>query len=142
MEALPSWEAGTPGVLCVSGPRAIPVSTAVRVGARRLLFALARRRDALARVRADPAVALCILGAGAAFTAEGHAHVARESLAGAPGVCALELRVDRLHDHLAGGPTEMLDGARWRFASDDAARADAAVRAALDELAAELGRDL
>ena len=30
MEGLPHWEQGTPAVLCVAGPHAIPVSTAVR----------------------------------------------------------------------------------------------------------------
>ena len=30
VEILPEWEQGAPGVLCASGPHAIPVSTALR----------------------------------------------------------------------------------------------------------------
>ena len=40
MDILPHWEQGTPGVLCVAGPHAIPISTAVRGSDSRLVFAL------------------------------------------------------------------------------------------------------
>jgi hypothetical protein len=49
-------------------------------------------------------------------------------------VAAIELRVARIQDHLADGRTEMLDGARWRFTSDDAREADTAVRSELTRL--------
>lgn len=118
VERLPEWNDGTPAALCVRGPHVIPVSTAIRAGDHRLVLALARRRDALARLRDDPAVALCLLGAGVAFTAEGTAAVVREELEASPHVAAVELRVTRIQDHLADGRTEMLSGARWRFTSE------------------------
>ena len=132
MDELPEWEPGTPAVLCVHGPHAIPVSTATRAAGDRVVFALALRRDTLARLREDPAAALCLLGAGVAFTAYGEAHVLRDQLEASPHVAALELRVTSVKDHLADGRTDMLDGARWNFTSGDAREADAAVR---DELA-------
>jgi hypothetical protein len=135
VEELPAWEPGTPAVLAVRGPHAIPVSTAVRSAGDRILFALAARRDTLARIRADPAAALCVLGAGVAFTAEGEVVVVREEMSASPHVAALELRVARVQDHLADGRTEMLDGARWRFTSGEALEADAALRDELHELA-------
>ena len=81
---LPRWRQGTPGVLVVTGPHAIPVSTALRAGDRRLLFALGRRRQTLARLRQDPRAAFCLLGAGAAFTAHGRGTVLREALEEVP----------------------------------------------------------
>lgn len=137
MDELPHWEPGTPAVLSVHGPRAIPVSTAVRASGDRIVFALARRRDSLACLRDHPAAALCLLGAGLAFTAEGEVAVVREELAASPHVAALELRVARVQDHLADGRTAMIDGARWRFTSEEAGAADAAVRAELNALARE-----
>jgi hypothetical protein len=131
---LPEWEPGTPAVLCVDGPHAIPVSTATRVSENRIVFALARRRDTLARLREHPAAALSLLGRGVAFTAYGEATVVKEELDASPHVAAIELRVARIQDHLADGRTEMLDGARWRFTSDDAREADTAVRSELTRL--------
>lgn len=133
---LPRWTQGTPGVLCVAGPHAIPVSTATRAGDDRLLFVLGRRRETLARLRDDPRVALCLLGRDLAFTAHGTARVLREQLETVP-VTALELHVERVQDHLADGRTEMLDGADWRWRDPRAADADAKVVAALRELAGE-----
>ena len=77
---LPHWPPGTAAVLCVAGPHAIPVSTAIRAGDDRLVFALGRRRDALARLREDPRAALCMLAEGLAFTAHGEISVLREEL--------------------------------------------------------------
>ena len=55
-------------------PHAIPVSTAVRRGPRTIVFALALRRESLARLREDPRCALTMLAAGnVAFTALGRA---------------------------------------------------------------------
>jgi hypothetical protein len=128
---LPHWEPGTPAVLSVQGPHAIPVSTVTRASGDRIVFALARRRETLQRLRDEPAAALCLLGDGVAFTAEGDATILREELDASPHVAALELRVARVQDHLEDGRTEMLDGARWRFTSDDAREADSALRAEL-----------
>jgi Pyridoxamine 5'-phosphate oxidase len=128
VDELPHCEPGTPAVLSVSGPHAIPVSTAARASGDRIVFALARRRDTLARLREDPRAALCLMGEGIAFTAVGAVQVVREELGASPHVAALELRVTHVQDHLADGRTEMLDGARWGFTSDGARDADAAVR--------------
>jgi hypothetical protein len=99
------------------------------------VFALAHSRETLAILRDHPAAALCLMGAGVAFTLEGEAAVVREAMVASAHVAALELRVARVQDHLEGSPTEMLDGARWRFAADEARRADAGVREELADLA-------
>ena len=135
MEELPDWRPGTAAVLSVAGPHAIPVSTAVRLSGERIAFALARRRETLERLDGDPAAALTILAAGLAFSAYGSVAVVREQLEAAPTVAALELRVERLHDHLEGARTEILAAPEWRWTSDEAADADAAVRAELGRLA-------
>ena len=134
MDILPHWEPGTPAVLCVAGPRAIPVSTALRASDRRVVFALGRERGTLARLREDPEVALCLLGRGVAFTAYGRAAVVREELRAAAHVAAVALDVDRLQDHLAGSRTEILDGARWRWTEDAAREDERRIAAELREL--------
>jgi hypothetical protein len=122
-------------VLCAAGPHAIPVSTAVRASDHRLLLALAAGRETLARLRADPAAAFCLLGEGLAFTAYGEARVVRERLEAAPSVTAVELRVERVQDHLADGRTVMLDPARWEWADERAREAEPAILAELELLA-------
>ena len=135
MDELPDWSPGTVAVLSVAGPHSIPVSTAVRLADDRIAFALARRRDTLERLTGDPAAALTILATGLAFSAYGSVAVVREQLDAAPTVAALELRVERVHDHLEGARTEILAAPEWRWTSDEAAEADAAVRAELERLA-------
>ena len=132
---LPEWERGTPAVLCASGPHAIPVSTAVRAGNDRLVFALAASRETLTRLRGDPRAAFCLLGEHVAFTAYGQAGVVREELEAAPSVAAVELRVERVQDHLADGRTVMLDGARWEWADERAREAEPGILAELERLA-------
>jgi len=134
MERLPEWERGTPVVLCVDGPHPIPVSTALRAGDHRVLFALGREREALRRLRAIPAAALLVLGEGVAFTAFGEAAVVAEQMEVADTIVAVELRVARLQDHLADGRSVMLDGARWRWATEEMAAADEATFAELERL--------
>ena len=134
MERLPHWERGTPVVLCADGPHPIPVSTAVRAGDDRILFALGRRREALGRLRAEPAAALVVMGEGVAFTAFGEARVVSERMDAADTIVAVELRVSHVQDHLADGRTVMLDGARWRWTRDDLAAADAAIFTELERL--------
>jgi hypothetical protein len=131
MEALPHWSRGTPAVLCASGPHAIPVSTAVRAGDRRVLLALGGEREMLARLRDHRRAALCMLGEGIAFSAYGEAVVLDRELDAAPGVAVVELRLDRVQDHLADGRTDLLDGARWRWREERFADAD---RKLVDEL--------
>jgi hypothetical protein len=108
-------------VLCVAGPHPIPVSSYVRAAGDRIVLALGSRRETLARLRADPATAFCVLGNGTAFTAHCRATVVRESLEAAPGNVAVELRVERVQDHLADDRTELLAGARWRWIDRKAA---------------------
>jgi hypothetical protein len=134
VEGLPHWEQGTPGVLCAAGPHPIPISTAVRAGDDRLLMALGARREALRRVREEPRSAFCLLGAGVAFTAHGHAAVVAEQLEAAETVAAVELRVERVQDHLADGRTELLDGARWRWSDERFGETEARIVAELRRL--------
>lgn len=127
---LPEWERGTPAVLIAAGPHAIPISTAVRRGDTRVVFALGRRRTILGRLRDEPEAALCVLGRGVAFTAYGRVSVVREEL-DAAAVAAVELRVDRVQDHLADGRTSMIDGARYEWRDDAAAEAEPRILAEL-----------
>jgi hypothetical protein len=135
MERLPEWERGTPAVLCVAGPHPIPITAYLRAGDDRLLLALGRRRETLRRLREDPAVALLLMGAGLAFTAHGRAEVIADELEATDTVVAVEVRVDRVQDHLADGRTEMLDGARWRWCAEEPGEAEDAILAELAELA-------
>ena len=129
MEELPQWEPGTPAVLCVHGPRAIPVSTAYRAGPLRIVLALARRRDSLARLREQPRCALTILAAGVAVTAYGAADVVDAD----DRVAYLRLDVESVEDH--DQPTFTLDeGVRWHWTDERAEAGDADVRARLREL--------
>lgn len=137
---LSEWRDGTVAILStISGgmPHAIPVSTAVRAGPRRLLFALAYSRGSLARLRADPRAALSLIGAGdIAFTVRGRAAVVVESLEGVENVAAVALDVEQIDDH-ARAEFEILDGVRWRWLDESAQRRDRQVRAALRALASE-----
>jgi hypothetical protein len=130
---LPRWERGTPAVLCVAGPHPIPITAYLRAGDDRLLLALGRKRDTLRRLRDDPSVALLLMGEGLAFTAHGQARVIAERLDATDTVVAVELRVERVQNHLADGRTEMLDGARWRWYAPEHGEAE-------DAILAELGR--
>jgi hypothetical protein len=139
---LPDWPRGTVAVLTTAGPEphAIPVSAAVQVSSRLVLFALARRRESLRRLRADPRVALTVLAAGdVAATAHGSARVVADPLAGAENVVALALTVDSVQDHRQ--PRFVIEGGvRWRWTDQQAAAADAQVHAALQHLGATLAR--
>jgi len=134
MERLPTWERGTPAVLCVAGPHPIPVTAYLRAGDDRLLLALGRRRETLRRLREDEGVAFLLMGAGLAFTAHGRARVIAEELEATDTVVAVELRVDRIQNHLADQRTEMLDGARWRWCAEEDGEAEDAILAELARL--------
>jgi flavin reductase (DIM6/NTAB) family NADH-FMN oxidoreductase RutF len=128
MTELPDWPPGTVAILATAGdhPHAIPVSTAVRTGPREVRFALAPRRESLARLRADARCALAILADGVAVTLHGRATVTGE----AAGVVLLRLDVDDIQDH--DQPTFEIDaGVRWRWTDPAAEERDAKVRAAL-----------
>jgi hypothetical protein len=102
LQALPEWPLRTIGVLATvhDGPHAIPVSAPMRAGDRRILLSLHRDRGSLARLRAEPRVALLILAEGdLAFTARGRARPVAEPLAGAPEYVAIEIAVETIDDH-------------------------------------------
>lgn len=131
---LPDWPAGTVTILCTAGgtPHAIPVSAAMRAGPERALIALASTRESLARVRADPRVALAIVSENLAVTAYGRARVLDGELV--EGVVAVEIEVERVQDH--DRPTFAIEaGVRWRWTDEAASGRDAEVRAALAGLA-------
>ena len=134
---LPEWPPGTVAVLSTAGraPHAIPVSTAVRAGPRRVLLALARTRTSLARLRQDPACALTVLAApDLAFTACGRATVIQDPMDVAEGVVAVAIDVDEVQDH--ADPRFTIDGGiRWRWTDPDAAERDAVIHEALRRLA-------
>ncbi len=140
MDELPPWETGTPAVLCVAGPHAIPVSTAVRVAGDRVLLALGQERETLRRLRRDLSAALCVLGEGVACTAHGEVRILGE-LESADTIVAVELRVERVQHHLADGRTEMLDGARWRWLDERAAAVEPSIVAELERLGGGAAHD-
>lgn len=133
---LPNWQPGTVCMLATTGegPHAIPVSTAVRASADRIVFALGSRRGSLERLRDDPRVAVTVLAAGdVAFTAHGNARVIAEPLPGLEGIVGVEVNVERVSSHKR--PTfSIADGVAWGWADDEARERDAAVRSALLEL--------
>jgi flavin reductase (DIM6/NTAB) family NADH-FMN oxidoreductase RutF len=126
---LPDWPEGTVAVLSTAGPHAIPVSTATRSGDATVHFALAHRRDSLARLREDPRCALTVLAAGVAVTAYGGARVVEEG----DRVVYVRLDVESVEDH--DQPSfELTGGVQWHWTDDAAEAGDADVRARLREL--------
>ena len=136
MDELPEWEPGTVCVLTTGGgaPHAIPVSTALRAGPRRVLLGLATRRETLARLRREPRCALTIMAAAVACTAHARAEIVLASLPGAEGVAAVALEVDVIQDHMQPR-FAIAAGVAWHWTDAEAREGDASVRAALDELA-------
>jgi hypothetical protein len=135
--ALPEWSAGSVAVLSTAGaaPHAIPVSTAVRAGPRRVLLALARTRRSLERLRADPRCALMVIAGGdVAFTAHGRAAVVEDPMAIAESVVAVAIDVEDVQSH-ADPRFAIESGVRWRWVDDEAAARDAAIHEALRRLA-------
>jgi nicotinamidase-related amidase len=131
---LPGWSDGTVAVLSTIGTgmvHAIPVSTALRAGPLRIVFALSRTRGSLKRLRDDPRAALTLLDAdNIAITAHGAAAVIAESLAADENIAAIALSVQRISDHTSRD-SEVLAGARWRWRDP---RAHAREQQVLDEL--------
>jgi hypothetical protein len=118
-------------------PHAIPVSTGVRAGDRRIVLALALRRESLARLREDPRCALTILDAGVAVTAHARATIVEEPMAISDRVAAVCLDVEEVQDH--GQPRfELQEGVRWRWTDAEAQARDDEIRGALRAVAARL----
>jgi hypothetical protein len=102
-------------------PHAIPVSAPVRAGDATILLSLHRTRDSLARLRANPAVALTVLTEGdVAFTARGHAHVIRDALDSDPDYAGVAIEVEHVDDHRQ--PDFTVTGGVDRAWSDDGAK--------------------
>jgi hypothetical protein len=100
--SLPDWPAMTIGVLTTLGdvPYAIPVTSPIRAGDRRILLALNRNDASLARLREQPQVALAILAEGdEAFTARGRASVVEVPMSEANEFAAVMIDVEHLDDH-------------------------------------------
>jgi len=137
---LPAWSPGTVAILSTGAgwPHAIPVSTGVRAGDRRVVLALARRRESLARLREDPRCALTILAAGdVAVTAHARATIVEEPMAISDRVAAVCLDVEALQDH--GQPRFAIDeGVRWHWTDEEARARDEEIRGALGALASRL----
>ena len=131
---VPAWPPGTVVTLVTAGtpPHAIPVSAAVPAGDR-VLLGLARSRDSLARLRAEPHVALAVLAAGdVAVTLYGAATVLEEEIVG--GVAAVEVAVSSVADHNRSSFV-IESGVGWRWTDAEAQRRDGELRAALTRLA-------
>jgi hypothetical protein len=131
---LPEWEDGAVALLSTGGgaPHAIPVSTAVRAGGRRILLALAVHRESLVRLRREPRCALTIVtGADVACTAHARATVLDEV---AEGVVAVDLDVYGIQDHMQSR-FAVEAGVAWHWTDEEAAERDRAIRGTLSELA-------
>jgi hypothetical protein len=137
LEVLPEWPAGTVAILSTGAgaPHAIPVSAVVRADDRRVVMALALRRESLVRLRGDPRCALTILAAGdLAFTAHGRASILEEPMTISDRVAAVAVDVDAIQDH--GQPRFEIDaGVAWHWTDAEAEARDAEIRAALLALA-------
>lgn len=116
-------------------PHAIPVSAIVRAGPRRVLLALALRRESLARLRTDPRCALTLMtGGDVACTAYGRARIVQEPMTVSDRVAAIAIDVESIEDHMQ--PDFVLEGpVRWRWTDAEARERDAAIRDALARLA-------
>jgi hypothetical protein len=102
LDVLPEWPLDTIAVLVTTdpAPHAIPVSWPVRAGDRRILLSLKSDRGSLARLRAQPEVALLILGGGnVALCARGQARVLADPMLGADDYTAVALDVAVIDDH-------------------------------------------
>ena len=129
---LPEWPTRTIAVLATldGGPHAIPVAAPVRAGDQRILVSLERSRRSLARLRANPHVALAIFTAGnCAFTALGRARIVPESMPDAVNYVAVEIDVEEIEDHRSPGVV-VESGVRVQFADD----AELSLRKRIDAL--------
>ncbi len=132
---LPSWPDGTVTILVTSGhsPHAIPVSAAVRAGPRTVLIALGSGRQSLARLRAEPAVALVVLAEGnVALTAHGAGRVLEDPMP--EGVVAVAIDVRDVQDHRREA-FKIDAGARFHWTDEAAERRDGEVLAGLRRIA-------
>ncbi len=137
LDELPTWPESTASVLATTGadgaPHAIPVSTALRAGPKRIVFALGPSRGSYERLEADPRATLLVMAADTAFSAEGTVRLIAEPLDPDGRVHGFELLVETIWDH--NGPTfGMEEGVRWHWTDEDAKRGDDAAHDALKAL--------
>lgn len=134
---LPNFPNRTIAVLSTvgDGPHAIPVSAPVRLADDRIGLSLHRSRDSLARLRAQPQVALTILTeCDVAFSARGRARLIEDPMAAAPDYAAVAIDVDHVDDHRS--PAFTVSGGVGREWVDEAEKRALGARvAALRELA-------
>lgn len=136
LESLPDWTAGTVAILSTGAgpPHAIPVSTGIRAGDRRVLIALALRRESLSRLREDPRCALTIMSSGVAVTAHARAQIVEDPMRISDRVAAVALDVESIQDH--GQPRFAIEaGVAWHWTDREAETRDAEIRQALTALA-------
>jgi hypothetical protein len=129
---LPEWPASPIALLgTIDGrPRAIPVAAPIRAGDQCILISLERTRGSLARLHANPHVALAILtGGNCAFTALGGARIVQESMPDAPNYVAVEIDVEEIDDHRSAGVV-VESGVRVQFAD----HAELSLRKRIDAL--------
>lgn len=137
LDELPEWPISTASVVATvdsdGAPHAIPVSTARRAGAKRILFALGPSRGTYARLQANARAVMVVMAPDAAFSAEGTVRVIAEPLDPDGLVNGLELVVETIWDH--NGPNfGMDDGVRWHWTDEDAKQGDDAAHAAVERL--------
>jgi hypothetical protein len=136
LDVLPEWAPGTVAVLSAGAgrPHAIPVSTAVRTGPRTVMFALALRRESLARLRQDRRCALTVVAGGnIALTAHGRATIVEEPMVASDRVAAVRIDVEAIQDHCQDR-FEIDDGVRWHWTDPGAEQRDREIRVALSRL--------
>ena len=129
------WPTGTVVMLATQGdgPHVIPVSAALREPDGDVLLALGRNRGSLARLRAEPRVAVLVLAAeDIAVTMYGRATVVDEALV--DGVVAVRIKVNRLAGHERASFV-IESGVAWHWTDKTAQTRDADVNAALARLA-------
>ena len=136
LDTLPEWRPGTVAVLSTGAgpPHAIPVSTAVRTGPRTIVFALALRRESLARLREDARCALTIMAGGnVAFTAHGRATIVDEPMTVSDRVTAIRIDVEVIQNH-GQDAFEIDDGVRWHWTDPESEQRDTEIQAALSHI--------
>jgi hypothetical protein len=115
----------------------IPVSAAIRAADGSVLLGLASGRGSLARLRADPRVAVLVLAEGdLAMTIYGAAVVVEEEIV--PGVAAVSVTIDRTVDH--GRRTFVIEsGVAWSWTDEAARSRDANLRTELARISSAAG---
>jgi hypothetical protein len=127
---LPTSDDGTVAALATAGsgpPHAIAVSTAVRAGPHTVLLALALQRESLARLRADPRVALTVMARDVACTARATAVVVQDPMEASDRVAAVRLDVDEIQDDRQHSFV-VEAGVRWRWTDPEAEQRDREIR--------------